>query len=76
MIATSEQITWSEMVAIDNRLAELKAYSRTMAFTWTNYERIKCGLKSILGWGSLNPKLATSEAYEVAINSILQGWEP
>lgn len=70
-----EPQTAAELVAIEPRLAaifaEAKRHQRCRN-KWPVYGRLKKRLASFVGWDAINPRLATSDVYDLAIGEVVK----
>ncbi len=65
--------TWAEIVAIDPEILDVIAYAKTIREpNWIDYSRLKASLSRLVGWGARDPRLASYQAYELAIDQLLE----
>ena len=70
--------SWSELCAIAPRLAIVEADARRLRQSpnrWAIYESLKRRLNALVGWSATDSRLATGDAYEVAIAAVLSAIE-
>ena len=63
------------LAATDRRDVNRQVFADAAAIqhpTWLDYERLKRRLSRIVGWGALDPRHASSDAYDAAIRRLAQ----
>lgn len=78
VVASPPRPSWSALCAIEPRLAIVEANARRLRRSpnrWAVYESLKRRLNALVGWGATDSRLATSDAYEVAIAAVLSAIE-
>ena len=76
LLATvGEQLPGELREAIEPQLAALEREARRTPFGWHAYESFKSRLKPLVGWSAANPVLASSEAWDLAIDRVLTALE-
>ncbi len=83
------KITWAELIVLEPRLVELEKRIKSVkkeergnkffCANWTWYNYFKGDVCSLVGWEiwrGANPKLATSEAYDVAYHHLYELFPP
>ena len=67
-------LSWSSIVAIDRRVADLARRARRLKSTnWRLYASLKLDLQRLAGWHAANPVLRSSEVYDLCHRRIFGG---
>lgn len=68
--------TFADLVRLEPRLRLLRNDAAGLQRgDWHGWEQLKRELQRLVGWDAKRPELATSAAYELAIDALLDAWE-
>lgn len=73
MAAGTARLTWTQIVAIEPSLQDIIAEAKAIPDPWwDDYSELKMRLSALVGTGARNQRLRNCQAYDVAIDKLVE----